>query len=124
VTEALLKEAMEAFGAVSMVEIDKRKGFAYVDFVDTEGLKKAMAANPISVAQGTVQVMQRKGTALPPEKKPVHQPPNAPSRGGRGGRGGTMGRRGGRGGARGAAQAGPPEPGKVASTVPTGPSAK
>lgn len=124
VTEALLKEAMETFGAVSMVEIDKRKGFAYVDFVDTEGLKKAMAANPISVAQGTVQVMQRKGTALPPEKKPVHQPPNAPSRGGRGGRGGTMGRRGGRGGARGGAQAGPSEPGKAPSTVPTGPSAK
>jgi regulator of nonsense transcripts 3 len=107
-----------------MVEIDKRKGFAYVDFVDTEGLKKAMAANPISVAQGTVQVMQRKGTALPPEKKTVHQPPNAPSRGGRGGRGSTMGRRGGRGGARGAAQAGLSEPGKAPTTVPTGPAAK
>ena len=124
VTELLLKEAMEKFGAVSMVEIDKRKGFAYVDFVDTEGLKKAMAANPISVAQGTVQVMQRKGTVLPPEKKTVHQPPNAPSRGGRGGRGSTMGRRGGRGGARGAAQAGLSEPGKAPTTVPTGPAAK
>lgn len=124
VTEALLKEAMENFGAVSMVEIDKRKGFAYVDFVDTEGLKKAMAANPISVAQGTVQVMQRKGTALPPEKKPAHQTPSAPSRGGRGGRGGTMGRRGGRGGARGGAQAGPSEPAKAPAAAPTGPAAK
>ncbi|KAH8803793.1 putative regulator of nonsense transcripts 3A [Hyaloscypha sp. PMI_1271] len=124
VTEALLKEAMENFGAVSMVEIDKRKGFAYVDFVDTEGLKKAMAANPIPVAQGTVQVMQRKGTALPPEKKPANQPPNAPSRGGRAGRGGTIGRRGGRGGARGGAQAGPSEAAKAPSAAPTGPAAK
>jgi regulator of nonsense transcripts 3 len=127
VTEALLKEAMENYGAVSMVEIDKRKGFAYVDFVDTDGLKKAMAANPISVAQGTVQVMQRKGTALPPEKKPTHQAPNAPSRGGRGGRGGTVGRRGGRGGARGGAntaQAGSSESAKAPASAPTGPAVK
>ena len=106
VTEPLLKEAMERFGAVSMVDIDKRKGFAYVDFVESEGLKKAMAANPIPVAQGTVQVMQRKGIALPPEKKPQHQAPHVPGRGGRGGRGGTIGRRGGRGGGRGGAGAG------------------
>ena len=98
VTEVLLREALEEFGAVSMVEIDKRKGFAYVDFFDAAGLKKAMAANPISVAQGTVQVMQRKGTPLPPDKKPQIQAPHAPSRGGRGSRGGTIGRRGGRGG--------------------------
>jgi regulator of nonsense transcripts 3 len=129
VTELLLKEAMEKFGAVSMVEIDKRKGFAYVDFVDTEGLKKAMAANPISVAQGTVQVMQRKGTAIPPEKKLAHQPPpHTPSRGGRGGRGGAIGRRGGRGGgARGGAnvtQAGSSEAGKAPASAPTGPAAK
>lgn len=120
VTEALLKEAMEKFGAVSMVEIDKRKGFAYVDFIDSAGLKKAMAANPISVAQGTVQVMQRKGTALPPEKKPVHQShqaPHTPSRGGRGGRGGTIGRRGGRGGTRGGGNAAP-------ASAPTGPAGK
>ncbi|KAH7346417.1 putative regulator of nonsense transcripts 3A [Rhexocercosporidium sp. MPI-PUGE-AT-0058] len=122
VTEALLKEAMEKFGAVTTVEIDRRKGFAYVDFADSEGLKKAMAANPISVAQGTVQVMQRKGTALPPEKKVANQAPNAPSRGGRGGRGGggTVGRRGGRGGARGGA--GSSESGKAPSSAPTGPS--
>jgi len=125
VTEPLLKEAMEKFGAVSMVEIDKRKGFAYVEFVDSEGLKKAMAANPISVAQGTVHVMQRKGTALPPEKKPPHQAPHGPARGGRGGRGGPMARRGGRGGPRGgAAQAGPSEHAKLPAAPPTGPSAK
>ncbi|KAL2069868.1 hypothetical protein VTL71DRAFT_14547 [Oculimacula yallundae] len=120
VTEALLKEAMERFGAVTTVEIDRRKGFAYVDFADSDGLKKAMAANPISVAQGTVQVMQRKGTSLPPDKKASNQVPTAPSRGGRGGRGGTVGRRGGRGGARGGASSS--EPSKVSAATPTGPS--
>lgn len=136
VTEILLKEALENFGAVSFVEIDKRKGFAYVDFADTEGLKKAMAANPIPVAQGTVHVAQRKGAAPVPqqqtpvqpvvqEKKPAPQQiPTAPAnRGGRGGhgRGGTVGRRGGRGGGggRGGNSAGSPAP-----SVPTGPSAK
>ncbi|KAG0651229.1 Regulator of nonsense transcripts 3B [Hyphodiscus hymeniophilus] len=126
VTEPLLKEAMEAFGAVSMVEIDKRKGFAYVNFVDTEGLKKAMAANPIPVAQGTVQVMQRKGTSLPPEKKPQHQAPHVSNRGGRGGRGGTIGRRGGRGGGRGGSevsQGGIAESSKAPASAPTGPAA-
>ncbi|KUJ22930.1 uncharacterized protein LY89DRAFT_161104 [Mollisia scopiformis] len=126
VTEALLKEAMEKYGGVSMVEIDKRKGFAYVDFVDTDGLKNAMAANPISVAQGTVQVMQRKGTALPPEKKPPHQAPQALSRGGsRGGRGGTI-RRGGRGGlgGRGGGSAANTSETKAPSAAPTGPAVK
>lgn len=121
VTEALLREAMERFGTVSMVEIDRKKGFAYVDFVEPDGLKKAMAANPISVAQGTVQVLQRKGNAAPSEKRPPQQPPHAPSahRGGRGGgRGGTVGRRGGRGSARGGAVPG------GSSTTPTGPAAK
>lgn len=121
VTEALLKEAMEKFGAVSMVEIDKRKGFAYVDFVDADSLKKAMAANPVSVAQGTVQIMQRKGTALPPEKKPTHQQLQTPSRGNaRGGRGGSVGRRGGRGRGGGAG----PSDNRAPSTAPTGPAEK
>ncbi|KAG9234286.1 putative regulator of nonsense transcripts 3A [Amylocarpus encephaloides] len=121
VTESLLTEAMEKFGTVSTVEIDKRKGFAYVDFVDAASLKNAMAANPIAVAQGTVQVMQRKGTALPPEKKPVHQPhqaPHIPNRGGRGGRGGIGGRRGGRGGGRGGNAVQAP------TYAPTGPAVK
>jgi regulator of nonsense transcripts 3 len=104
-----------------MVEIDKRKGFAYVDFVEPEGLKNAMAANPIAVAQGTVQVMQRKGTALLAEKKPPHQAPHGPpARGGRGGRGGTVGRRGGRGGARGGTQGASDAP-KAPTAAPTGP---
>jgi len=65
ITEALLKQAMEAFGPVTFVEIDKRKGFAYIDFGDAEALRKAIAASPVSIAQGTVQVLERK------EKKPA-----------------------------------------------------
>lgn len=60
VTEALLKEAMQAFGSVTYVEIDRRKGFAYVDFTEHDGLVKAMAASPVSIAQATVQVLERK----------------------------------------------------------------
>ncbi|KAI0424968.1 Smg-4/UPF3 family-domain-containing protein [Xylaria sp. FL1042] len=94
VTEPLLKQAMEAFGPVTFVEIDKRKGFAYVDFGNHDGLVKAVAASPISVAQGTVQVLERKETkkATPatsppvqpaPEKKPEPQADRS-KRGGRG----------------------------------------
>ncbi|KAA8565956.1 hypothetical protein MFRU_022g00590 [Monilinia fructicola] len=99
VTESLLKEALEKFGKVSMVEIDKKKGFAYADFEDPEGLKKAMAANPVSVAQGTVHVMQRKGNQLPRAGPAPRAPPPPPANpASRGGRGGTLGRRGGRNG--------------------------
>lgn len=62
VTDAVLKEAMSTFGAVIFVEIDRRKGFAYVDFANHDGLAKAIAASPISVAQATVQVLERKDT--------------------------------------------------------------
>lgn len=65
VTEQLLKQTLGAFGTVTFVEIDKRKGFAYVDFADQEGLTKAMAASPVAVAQATVQVLERK------DKKPA-----------------------------------------------------
>lgn len=60
VTEALLKEAMGGFGAVSSVEIDRRKGFAYVEFADHNGLVKALAASPVTVANAAVQVLERK----------------------------------------------------------------
>ncbi|KAK5662873.1 hypothetical protein OQA88_6284 [Cercophora sp. LCS_1] len=75
VTEALLMEAMQAFGGVNSVEMDRKKGFAYVDFADHDGLAKAMAANPVTVAQATVQVLERKEVG---EKK------------GRGGKGGAL----------------------------------
>lgn len=117
VTEALLKEAMETFGAVSHVEIDKRKGFAYVDFVEHEGLLKAMAANPTKIAQGTVQVLERK------DARPAREPPAGPSgRGGfgrGGGRGGQRGQRGARGGGGGRSSDGSTS--NAPASAPTGP---
>ncbi|KAL6860997.1 Smg-4/UPF3 family domain-containing protein [Trichoderma novae-zelandiae] len=65
ITEPVLKQALETFGTVTFLEVDKRKGFAYVDFADHSGLAKAISASPISVAQGTVQVLERK------DKKPA-----------------------------------------------------
>ncbi|RYP78971.1 hypothetical protein DL769_003101 [Monosporascus sp. CRB-8-3] len=93
VTDALLKQAMEDFGRVTFVEIDKRKGFAYVDFGDHEGLVKAVAASPVSIAQATVQVLERKETKKPApsqppsdnkEKAPTETQADRPKRGGRG----------------------------------------
>lgn len=68
VTEAALRLALEPLGTVAAIEMDKRKGFAYVDFSDHEGLVKAVAASPLSVAQGSVQILERK------DKKPAAQP--------------------------------------------------
>jgi regulator of nonsense transcripts 3 len=127
VTEPLLQEALEKFGKVTMVEIDKKKGFAYADFEDPEGLKKAMAANPISVAQGTVHVLQRKGTSQP-RPAPAARAPAVVTPPARGGRGGSMGRRGGRagGGGRGGANANAvaAETSKAPPSAPTGPAGK
>ncbi|KAK7752294.1 hypothetical protein SLS62_005830 [Diatrype stigma] len=72
ITETALKQSMEAFGTVTFVEIDKRKGFAYVDFTKHDALVKAAAASPISVAQGSVQVLERKDikkAAAPPQQQ-------------------------------------------------------
>ncbi|KAJ6133752.1 Regulator of nonsense-mediated decay UPF3 [Penicillium sp. IBT 18751x] len=60
VTEALLTAAFTPFGAIAKVEMDKKKGFGYVDFVESESLQKAMAASPILVAQSQVVVLERK----------------------------------------------------------------
>jgi len=64
VTDAALKETLERFGAVTGVEIDKRKGFAYVDFADHEGLVKAISGSPVTVGQGSVQVLEHKEKKL------------------------------------------------------------
>lgn len=93
ITEHLLRQAMEKFGEVTMVDFDRRKGFAYVNFLDSEGFKKAMAASPIPIANGAIQVMPRKAPVSQQEKKKTQQPPHGPSRGGRGGRSGNMGGR-------------------------------
>uniref|UniRef100_A0A8H7NDN6 RRM domain-containing protein n=1 Tax=Bionectria ochroleuca TaxID=29856 RepID=A0A8H7NDN6_BIOOC len=65
VTEALLKQTFETFGTITFVEIDKRKGFAYVDFADHEGLVKAISASPVTVGQANVQVLERKEKKAP-----------------------------------------------------------
>jgi len=62
VTEPLLREVLVVHGTVTSVDINKKKGFAYVDFATTEGLTKAMAASPIAVGQGSIQVLERKDT--------------------------------------------------------------
>lgn len=60
VTEALLQSTFSAFGEVVNVEIDRRKGFGYVDFATPEGLQKAIAASPVTVAQSQVVVLERR----------------------------------------------------------------
>ncbi|KAF2189463.1 hypothetical protein K469DRAFT_682909 [Zopfia rhizophila CBS 207.26] len=99
ITEPLIEEALKMFGAIDKVEIDKRKGFAYVDFAEPEGLQKAIAASPVKVAQGAVQVLERKEKVVRPRPPLPHGPPTGPSRG----RGGFAGRGRGRGGGRGGA---------------------
>lgn len=100
ITEPLIEEALKEFGAIEKVEIDKRKGFAYVEFKEPEGLRKAVAKGTVKVAQGAVQVLERKEKHSVQRGFPAPRPPQAPrpaqGRGGFGPRG-----RGGRGGARG-----------------------
>ncbi|KAF2661305.1 hypothetical protein K491DRAFT_710886 [Lophiostoma macrostomum CBS 122681] len=119
ITEPLIEEALKVFGTIERVEIDKRKGFAYVDFADTEGLRKAIAGSPVKIAQGAVQVLEKKEKVVrnnrphaPPQGP--HGPPTGPARG----RGGFPARGRGRGGARGGAHGVPnASAGENASTV-------
>ncbi|KAH8422361.1 putative nonsense-mediated mRNA decay protein Upf3 [Aspergillus melleus] len=60
VTEALLDTAFSPFGKIVKVEIDKKKGFGYIDFAEPDGLQKAIAASPVTVAQSQVVVLERK----------------------------------------------------------------
>lgn len=114
ITEPLLEEAFAVFGVVKKVEIDKKKGFGYVDFEDSQSLQDAIKASPIKVAQGQVVVLERKaGPALQARNARGGNPMNTrggspmmanrggPPIGPRGGRGGSMRRGGGigRGGA-------------------------
>ena len=100
ITEPLIEEALKEFGAIEKVEIDKRKGFAYVDFADSDGLRKAVAKGTVKVAQGAVQVLERK-EKVSRNRANFPGPPSGPPRG----RGGFASRgRGGRGGGRGGGQ--------------------
>lgn len=66
ITEPLIEEALKVFGAIEHVVIDKRKGFAYVDIKDTEVLRIDIAASPVKVTKGAVQVVERKETVFLP----------------------------------------------------------
>ena len=98
ITEPLLEEAFKEFGAVNNVEIDKKKGFAYVEFAEPESLQKAIRASPIKVAQGQVQVLERKtGTTLQARNNARSAGPVANNSNMRGG-GGSVGSNNARGG--------------------------
>lgn len=97
ITEPLLEEAFAEFGKMGKVEIDKKKGFAYIDFVEPETLQRAIKASPIKVAQGQVVVLERKtGPTL--QARNTRGGPMMGGRGGGmplGGRGGPLRGRGG-----------------------------
>ncbi|WEW56983.1 hypothetical protein PRK78_002442 [Emydomyces testavorans] len=117
VTEELLDAGFAKFGKVVKVEIDKKKGFGYVDFAEPEGLQKAIQASPVQIAQSQVVVLERRSTVAVAQTRGNqlrnHPPPliaaRPPSSGGAGGvaggpapsRGPPQGPRGGgRGGSR------------------------
>ena len=90
VTEALLSTTFAQFGTVKKCEIDKKKGFAYVDFENSDGLQKAIKASPVKVAEGHVVVLERKigGREQPGQNLGVRGG-GGPRRGNRGGGGGN-----------------------------------
>lgn len=80
ITEPLMKAALEVFGDVVSVDIDKRKGTALAEFKDHESLKAAMAKRHVSVAQGAIEVLEYRDKATS----------QTPRGGGAVGRGGSM----------------------------------
>ncbi|KAF9883022.1 hypothetical protein FE257_004335 [Aspergillus nanangensis] len=119
VTEPLLETAFAPFGKVVKVEIDKKKGFGYVDFAEPDGLQKAIAASPVTVAQSQVVVLERKMNPSAEKSRgktrSENQAANASSNGnnnntrgakaGEGGSGSSRGHRGGRGSKKGGPKA-------------------
>ena len=130
ITEPLLEEAFAGFGTIKKVEIDKKKGFAYIDFAEPQSLQNAIKASPVKVAQGQVVVLERKTGPTLQARNMRGGSPTMGNRGGGGpimrGGGAPMVSRGGRGGSmrRGG---GPSTPGKganpfanaIASNAPT-----
>lgn len=72
VTEELLRSTFAFYGTLTRCEIDKKKGLGYIDFTDTEGLRKAMAASPVKVGNGNVVVLEN--------RSPYKKAPQAASR--------------------------------------------
>lgn len=85
VTEELMEQAFSPFGPVTKVEIDKKKGFGYVDFAEPDGLQKAIAASPVTVAESQVVVLERKNPSAGEKgRKEAAKTGKGRSRGGRG----------------------------------------
>ncbi|EEQ89552.1 nonsense-mediated mRNA decay protein Upf3 [Blastomyces dermatitidis ER-3] len=83
VTEELLASGFSTFGKVVKVEIDKKKGFGYVDFAEPDGLAKAIQASPVQIAQSQVVVLERKsGAAVAQARGNASNRPNQPPGGG------------------------------------------
>lgn len=79
VTEPLLETAFGPFGRILKVEIDRKKGFGYIDFAEPDGLQKAIAASPVSVAESRVVVLERKqNPAADKSRKPPANGRNKP----------------------------------------------
>lgn len=87
-TEVLIQAALSQYGELSNVTIDPRKGTAIAVFKQNEGLKKALEAKKVPVANGAVEVLEFRDRS-----------------GGQSNRGGYRGGRGGRGGSRGGGNA-------------------
>lgn len=106
-TEILIQQVLSQYGDVVNVTIDPRKGTAIAIFKSPDGLKKALEAKKVPVANGSIEML---------EFKDRNGGGSAGGGGGGGGRGGFRGRGGGRGG-RGAGNAGGAQaaaPGKAA----------
>ena len=106
ITEALLEEAFRQFGTIVQVEMDKKKGFAYIDYDQPQSLQAAILASPVTVAQSQLVVFESrtkgpkeprtakgdpKGDSKVGQSQPGRGPPASNSRGtsSRGGRGGS-----------------------------------
>lgn len=96
-TEILIQQALAHYGEMSSVTIDPRKGTAIAVFKDAEGLKKALEAKKVSVANGAVEILEFR------ERAGTGSGARGGFRGGRGGRGGGRGSQGGSSGTTGAA---------------------
>ncbi|KAI9810655.1 MAG: hypothetical protein M1827_006114 [Pycnora praestabilis] len=138
ITESLLTTAFSPFGTVLRAEIDKKKGFAYIDFADPESLQNSIRASPVKVAQGSVVVLERvsrvprTGMGVRGGRATTGEPRGGAGPGMRGGRGGGRGGRGGAEvgvGAGAGAVVGPRGPSSAAASVagpegaPSGPAA-
>lgn len=89
-TEILIQQILSQYGDVANVTIDPRKGTAIAIFKSPEGLKKALEARKVPVANGSIEVLEFK------ERNAGNNAGNGGGRGGfRGGRGGVRGGRGG-----------------------------